>query len=53
MLPGQDNKGSCSVHKDECLSNPNPVLKAWKVPGELLVFSLNWKLEEAGSKVSK
>lgn len=38
-------------HDPECLCSPNLVLKVWRVPRELLVFSPRWKLEEAGSQV--
>lgn len=32
-----------------CVSIPNLVQKTWKIPGELLVFSLHQKPGEAGS----
>ena len=40
---------SGSFHEARCVSIPNLVQKTWKIPGELLVFSLHQKLEEAGS----
>ena len=33
------------------LSSPHRRLKAWKVQGELLVFSPHWKAEKLGSHV--
>lgn len=32
---------SCSALKVGCLSSPNLVLKVWRIPGKLLVFSLD------------
>jgi len=43
---GQESS-RCLVLKAGCLSSPNLVPKAWKTPGELLVFSLFWNPEEA------
>lgn len=39
---------SVKVPKAFCLSHPNLVLEAWKIPGELLVFSRFQKTEESG-----
>lgn len=38
--------GSCSVHGPGCLHSPNLVLKAWRIPGGLLVFSLHRNLKK-------
>lgn len=52
-------KGHLTLGRPRILStrllfcSPNPALKAWRVPGEPLVFSLYWKPEEAGSETSK
>lgn len=40
---------ACSVNETGHLSSPSLMLKALKIPGELLVFSLHWKPEETGS----
>lgn len=45
---GGQKHGHFSIHKAGCLNSPNLSLKAWKTPGELLVFSSCWKVEEAG-----
>lgn len=36
-----------SDHKAGCLNAPNLALRAWMIPGELLVFSPHWKLGSA------
>lgn len=45
--------GSCSFHKADCPSSPNLTLEAWRIPGELMVFSLHEKPEESGSDISE
>jgi hypothetical protein len=35
------------------VSSSNLVMKAWKIPGEQLIFHLYWKSKEAGSNISK
>lgn len=41
---------SGSFHEAKCVGIPSLVQKTWEIPGELLVFSLHQKPEEAGSK---
>lgn len=38
---------NCLVSKPGCLSSANQVLKAWRIPGELVVFRLCWNAEES------
>lgn len=42
-----------SIHKARCLSCPNMVLKAWRIPRKLLVFSPHRKPKEADSNISE
>lgn len=44
---------NCSILKAKCLINPSLTLKTWRISGELLVFNLHEKSEEAGSNVSE
>lgn len=40
------DSSNCLVHKAGCLSSSNLVLKAWTIPGEMLVLSLCLKSKE-------
>lgn len=42
-----------SAHKAGCFSSFKVVSKAWRIPGELLIFSPHWKAEEAPSNIRK
>jgi hypothetical protein len=42
-----------SVHKAECLSSLKMALKAWRTPGEMLVFNLPWNPEDVSSNISE
>lgn len=44
---------SCSVYRTGCLSKPDLTLEAWKIPGEIMIFSLHWELEEVSSNTKK
>lgn len=39
---------SCSVCRTGCLCNLNVSLEPWKIPGELLAFTLLWSPEKVG-----
>jgi hypothetical protein len=39
---------SCSVSEAATLSSPMLVLKAWRSPGELLLFSSCWNAKDGG-----
>lgn len=40
-----------SVYGAMCLSDPDLTQKAWKIPGELLIFSPSGKAKEADSSI--
>jgi hypothetical protein len=46
LIPEKLRSGNCSVHKSECLRSSNLVLKARRIPGELVVFSLCWDVKK-------
>lgn len=49
----KDQESNCSVHKTGCHSSLDLLLESWRIPRELLVFSLSWNPEEVSSNSSE
>lgn len=52
LLTGGCESGGCSGHEAGCLCCPSLVPESWRIPGEMLVFSPCWNLEEVGFNTS-
>lgn len=53
LIPQRCRIWCCSAQETGGLSRPSLVRKVWGILGELMFFSLLWKLKEAGSNVRK
>jgi hypothetical protein len=49
----KEELSSCSFCGPGCFNSPVVALRAWRIPGELLISSLCWHPEESGSYTSK